>query len=81
MTRKKNRQREYYAVKNVIKKSNDNIVGCLLFAHAFTGCDTTSAIHMFGKTTIFRKLQTSALLKSIAANFYTCQSPQEIGNA
>eukprot|EP00794_Sanderia_malayensis_P008462 gene8462-9369_t len=80
MTRKKNKQREFYAVKDVIEKFDDDIVDCLLFAHAFTGCDTTSAIHMFGKTVIFRKLQTSALLKSIAANFYVDQSPQEIGN-
>ena len=43
MTRKKNKQREYIRVKDGIEKSDDHIVDYLLFAHAFTGCDTTLA--------------------------------------
>ena len=51
MTRKKNKQREYYSVNDVIKNLNEDIICYPLFAQAFTGCDTTSAIHKFGKTT------------------------------
>ena len=82
MTKKKKQQREYYNVKDVIDKFYADVVDYLLFAHAFTGCDTTSAIHMFGKTSIFRKLSASSALRSIADNFYNdLISPQEVGNA
>ena len=53
----------------------------LLFAHAFTGCDTTSAVHKFGKISIFGKLK-SKKLKTVAARFYEDDlSPDEIGSA
>ena len=57
MTLKKNKQREYIRVKDVIEKSGDHIVDYLLFAHAFTGCDTTSGIHKFDKTGLFKSYQ------------------------
>ena len=81
MTRKKNKQREYIRVKDVIEKSGDHIVDCFLFTHAFTGCDTTSAIHKFGKTGLFKKLSTSSALRKTAATFHEDKLPEEVGNA
>ena len=76
MTRKKNKQREYIRVKDVIEKSGDHIVDYLLFAHVFTGCDTTLAIHKFGKTSFFKKLSTSSALRKTAATFYEDKPPR-----
>ena len=50
-----------------------------LFAHAFTGCDTMSAIHMFGKTTIFKKIH-SPTLRNIALPFYEPHTPDDNGD-
>ena len=44
----------------------------ILFAHAFTGCDTTSAIHMLGKKSIYLKMESSETLRNIAKQFYIC---------
>ena len=65
----------------MIEKSSDHIVDYLLFAHAFTGCDTTSAIHKFGKTGLFKKLSTSSSLRKTAATFYEDKLPEEVRNA
>ena len=53
----------------------------MLFAHAFTGCETTSAIHKFDKTGLFKKLSTSSALRKITATFYEDKLPEEVGNA
>ena len=37
----------------------------LLVLHAWTGCDTTSAIHSKGKTSLLKKIETSDSLKSL----------------
>ena len=81
MTRKKNKQREYIRVKDVIEKSGDHIVDYLLFAHAFRGCDTTLTIHKFGKIGLFEKLSTSSALRKTAATFHEDKLPEEVGNA
>ena len=52
-------------LKTKFKNLNEDIIRYLLFAHAFTGCDTTSTIHKFGKTTIFKKLNNLTSLQSI----------------
>ena len=80
MIRKKNKQRKCIRVKDVVEKSGDHIAEYLLFAHAFTGCDTTSAIYKFGKTSLFKKLSTSSTLKKPAATFYEDKLPEEVGN-
>nr|XP_047133400.1 uncharacterized protein LOC124811573 isoform X1 [Hydra vulgaris] len=63
-------QRVCYKIQNVVNTSDDTLLNYVLFAHTFTGCDTTSAIHNFGKTTIFTKLKNSNELKSTADLFY-----------
>ena len=53
-----------------------------MFAHAFTRCDTTSAVHNFGKTSIFKKLKDSVALTNIGNFFYVeFEAPVVIGNA
>ena len=53
----------------------------LLFAHALTGCDTTSGIYKFGKTSIFKRLQSCRALLQLAAEFYKDNlSPEDVGN-
>ena len=83
MTRKKaSDQRVCYRIQDVLDESDTVIAEFILFAHAFTGCDTTSAIHNFGKQSIFTKLRSSASLREIARQFYVYNvSPQEIGQS
>ena len=82
-TRKKEQQRrECYNITDILNVVEDHVIKYLLFAHAFTGCDTTSAIHNFGKTSIFKKLKDSIVLRNIADVFYEdLKPPEEIGNA
>ena len=82
MTKKKGKQREYYKVSDVLNKpENAASKDFILFAHAFTGCDTTSAVHNFGKTSIINKILDSRRLKLIAFQFYEESHPEEIGDA
>lgn len=82
MTRSKSNQaRECVSIRKVIQGMDTNDLKYLLFAHAFTGCDTTSAIHRFGKLSIFKKFHNHQLMQ-IADMFYSdIRSPDEIGNA
>ena len=58
------------------------IVNLILFAHTFTGCDSTSAIHNFGKQAFLSKLAASNNLGRIAQQFLSDSiSPERIANA
>ncbi|KAG1681696.1 hypothetical protein GQR58_011692 [Nymphon striatum] len=53
---------------NVVADDTDipaQIKSYLLVLHAWTGCDTTSAIHSKGKNSLLRKLKTSQHLRSL----------------
>ena len=81
MTRKSNHQhRKCYSVREVISqllKRGEPTLPYLLSAHDFTGCDATSAIHRFGKTSIFKKLENSKRQRNIADIFSKdAQNPQ-----
>ena len=79
---KKEQRRECYNVTDILNALENHVIKYLLFAHAFTGCDTTSAIHNFGKTSIFKKLKDSVALTNIGDDFYEeFKTPEEIGNA
>ena len=78
MTKKKGKQRECYNVSEILQ-SNTRIGDFILFGHAFTGCDTTSAIHNFGKTSIFDKIESSTEIQSLVGEFYKENSPEKIG--
>ena len=78
MTRKKGKPREYYSISDVLRKPENVLHDVSLFAHAFTGCDTTSAVHMLDKTTILKKILDSPALKLIALQYYKECTPPEI---
>ena len=70
MTRQKDQACNCYSISEIVSQDRlKSVLSYLLFAHAFTGCDTTSAIHKFGKNTIFRKLESSKPLRSIGDIF------------
>ena len=69
-------------IQDIIDASENFHVEYMLFCHAFTGCETISAIHMFGKTSILAKLKGSSKLKNIADQFFfEDMSVEGIGNA
>ena len=79
---KKEQRRECYNVTDILNALENHVIKYLLFAHAFTGCDTTSALHNFGKTSIFKNLKDSVALTNIGDVFYEeFKAPEEIGNA
>ena len=60
--------------------ADSNYLKSAMFGIAMAGCDTTSAIFNFGKTTIFSKLEKSRELRVIAQEFYSDNvTPEEIG--
>ena len=70
MTRESDHQQsKYYSIREVFSqllKRGEPMFPHLLFAHAFTGSDSTSAIYQFGKTSIFKKLRNSKWVRNIA---------------
>lgn len=46
----------------------------ILFAHAFMGCDTTSAIYRKGKKSIIKMLEKNQNLQNLVTTFYNSQS-------
>ena len=76
MTRKKSsEERIGNRIKDTVENLDKIAIEFILFAHAFAGCDTTSAIHMLGKKSIFLKMESSETLRNIAKQFYI------VGNA
>ena len=49
---KKEQKKECYKVADILNALENPVIKYLLFAHAFTGCDTTSTIHNFGNSKI-----------------------------
>ena len=77
MTRKSDHQQsKYYSIRGIINQLLKR-----LFAPIFTGCDTTSAVYQFGKTSIFKKLKNSKRVRNIADIYKNGQNPQTIGTA
>ena len=58
-TKKETVVRVSYSIQDVVKALGITGIEHLLFAHVVTGCDTTSLIHRFGKTSILEKLKNS----------------------
>lgn len=80
MTKAQHQARECVSIKQVIKKIGSAKLKYILFAHAFTGCDTTSAIHQFGKVSIFDKLKKKELQRIADLFNHSGASPDIIGN-
>ena len=67
MTRKNDAEvRPCYRIQDIIDASESIHVEYILFCHAFTGCETISAIHMFWKTFILAKFKGSNKLTNVA---------------
>ena len=83
MTRQKNQACNCYSISEIVSQDRlKSVLSYLLFAHAFTGCDTTSAIHKFGEKTIFLENLSSKTLRSIADIFSKDhQTPEQIRTA
>ena len=47
----------------------------ILFAHAITGCDTTSRIHGIGKPTVMKLLSTDSIFRRVSAEFLNSENP------
>ena len=59
-------ERVSYNINDIIISTKKEYLEHLLFYHAFTGCDTTSQIHNFGKKSIFSKLKMSKDLQHLS---------------
>lgn len=58
----------------VMLKSYPNSKNFILFLHAFSGCDTTSAFFNHGKNTFVKKFETNETLQAMAQIFYNKNS-------
>ncbi|KAG1667386.1 hypothetical protein GQR58_018489 [Nymphon striatum] len=81
MTTSKNSQRHCYRIQDIINELDDVVLTYLLFSHAFTGCDTTSVIHMFEKISISNKLKSLVFRTTASRLYYEDLSPEEVGSA
>ena len=78
----KTHERTTYDIRTVTRQNNDLDVMHVLFAHAFSGCDTTSCINRLGKTQILKKLNKLSEFRDLADKFYCdTANPDSIGNA
>ena len=74
--------RPEYRIKDVLENTDEWVKEFVLFAHAYLGCDTTSAIYNLGKISIFEKLKKSQSLRNCARKFFDDDaSPEIVGNA
>ena len=81
-TQKDTEERFTYNINDIIASCDKVHIENILFAHAFTGCDTTSSIYRFGQTKILSKLKNSGELKNIVEQFYTRDlTPENVGKA
>ena len=58
-----------YSIRDISASLGANLKSLILFVHAWTGCDTTSAIYGLGKTSILNKLKKSERLQEKASIF------------
>ena len=83
MTRKNDTEvRSCYRIQDIIDVSEIVHVEYKLFCHAFTGCDTILALHMFEKTFVLSKIKDSSKLRNTADQFcLEDMSVEDVGNA
>ena len=66
---KSNNERKVLDIGYLKATLGEDICQCILFIHAFTGCDTTSQFCRIGKGTCFSKLVKSKALQQLARRF------------
>ena len=69
-----------YSVKSIVRR-HSSLVKQLLFAHAWTGCDSTSATHKQGKNRIFKLLKTKKAQSSVSCFGDVFATQEVIGEA
>ena len=74
-SQKQNRVWDIHALKNVL---SERLCKCLLFGHAFSGCDTISRIVGLGKKLFIQKLNDVDELKMIAEEFLGASEKRSI---
>ena len=76
------KERLQHNVRDILDVIEETSKTFILFAHAYCGSDTTSAIYNYGKVLILEKLKTSEKLRALAKTFYKSDaSTHEIGEA
>ena len=62
----KKQQKKFWKLKDVVKKTGEALSSHILFIHAWSGCDTTSATFGQGKTTLLKKIKESQEMQQIS---------------
>lgn len=71
-----------WRIRDLCAKAPKDVVSHILFIHAWSGCDTTSATYGHGKTSLIKKITSSKDLRDILKKFENTEStPEEIGAA
>ena len=74
-------ERRRISVEDVARANHDSVGRYKLFAHSFTGSDTSS-IYNYGKTKILDKIRDSPAVRVEIDKFYIeSQCPEVIGNS
>ena len=69
-------------IRDITSKVGQVITANILFLHAWSGCDTTSATYGHGKTALLKKIKDSEELQQISSLMYDPDAtPEEIGKA
>ena len=76
-------QKKMWKIRDVVTKVGDVVQAHILFVHAWSGCDTTSATFGQGKkTALLKKITTSNNLQQISCLMSNADaSPEQIGKA
>jgi len=73
---------QVWRIRDLISKSGKIVTSHLLFIHAWTGCDTTSATFGHGKANLLKKIQVSEEVQQIAQLMGdSSMTPEEVGRA
>ncbi|XP_065911780.1 uncharacterized protein [Dysidea avara] len=73
---------QVWRIRDLISKAGNIVTSQLLFIHAWTGCDTTSATFGQGKTNLVKKIQVCKEVQQIALLMSASSAtPDEVGKA
>ena len=70
----KTKSARQYDIKLLKERLSDEMCRHILFAHAITGCDTTSRIHRIGKPTVMKLLSTDLIFRRVSEKFLNSEN-------
>ena len=71
-----------WSIKDAVGAMKDGLQSYIMVLHAFTGCDTTSAIHTKGKISLMKKILTSTTVWAVMEVIKDpWANPEEVGTA